>query len=188
MSNKAGLNNGHYWDTDLPKPELRPNVAQNRPTLFKYQEPAATQPARKQPAGFIRTTGKPARTEPNEMPPGGSGQLGIPSTPSPSSQLGIPSQSSESSQLDRALKVVADSLYPEWKRAVQSREITPAKAASQKFIWKASADQGDGKQVLSAPETARIWEVWQERAAGDGILTPNPKYQPGNRQPKFVLV
>ena len=108
------------------------------------------------------------------------GQLGIPSDQNTQTGLGIPS-------LEGALQVVADGLYPAWKTAVKAEEITHAKDPCQKFIWKATASQGEGKQVLSAPETARIWNVWQERAAGEGILDPNPKYQPGNRQPKYIL-
>jgi hypothetical protein len=34
----------------------------------------------------------------------------------------------------------------------------------------------------------RIWLNWQDRAASDGVLVANPKYQPGNRQAKYLLV
>jgi hypothetical protein len=98
----------------------------------------------------------------------------------PAIQLGIPS-------LDVALKIVADDLYPDWISAVKAKDITNAKDPGQKFIWRETAKNGDGKQVLSAPETARIWEIWQDRAVKNGVFVANPKYQVGNRQPKYIL-
>ena len=66
-------------------------------------------------------------------------------------------------------------------------EMTSAKEPTQKFIWKHD-QRGEGLTVLSANETQRIWIEWQSRALNDGVLIANPKYQPGNRQAKYLLV
>lgn len=112
------------------------------------------------------------------------GQSVTPDTGQPTSQLGIPSQSSDTSQLDSQLKAIADKLYPAWRDAVKNRQITHAKAATQKFIWK---HYGKGKETPTANEAARIWAEWKSRGKGDGLLKLNPKYQPGNRKPEFIL-
>lgn len=88
--------------------------------------------------------------------------------------------------LDGRLQKVADDLYPEWVAAVQGREITAAKDPCQKFIWKHSGSV-DGKTVISAPETLRIWNDWQVRAANDGALVSNPKYTGQPPHPKYIL-
>ena len=110
-------------------------------------------------------------------------QLGIPSHPS----LDEASRTDSETSLNDRLKRVADELYPAWIQAIKAKEITSAKEPTQKFIWK--HDQGgEGLTVLSANETQRIWIEWQSRALNDGVLTANPKYQPGNRQAKYLLV
>jgi len=118
--------------------------------------------------------------QPLDIPgPGAASQLGIPSQRAASQGLGIPS-------LDAGLLELADNLYPVWRDAVRAGEITHAKEPCQKFIWKRTTQPG-GKQVASAPETARVWDVWKARAVQDGILKPNPEYQPGNRKPEHLL-
>jgi hypothetical protein len=108
-------------------------------------------------------------------------RLGIPSHPSQSEAT----KTADESSLDDRLKRVADELYPSWIKAIKAGEITHAKEPCQKFIWKHDI-KGDGVTVLSANETQRIWLNWQERASNDGVLTANPKYQAGNRQPKYL--
>lgn len=109
-------------------------------------------------------------------------QLGIPSHPS----LDEASRTDSETSLNDRLKRVADELYPAWIQAIKAKEITSAKEPTQKFIWK--HDQGgEGLTVLSANETQRIWIEWQSRALCDGVLIANPKYQPGNRQAKYLL-
>lgn len=92
--------------------------------------------------------------------------------------------------LDGPLQKVADDLYPEWLGAVKAGVggggITHAKDPCQKFIWKRSGST-DGKTVVSAPETLRIWNLWQERAANDGVLVDNPKYTGKPPHPKYIL-
>jgi hypothetical protein len=109
-------------------------------------------------------------------------RLGIPSHPSQSEAT----KTADESSLDDRLKRVADELYPSWIKAIKTGEITHAKDPCQKFIWKHDI-KGDGVTVLSANETQRIWLNWQDRAARDGVLKANPKYQQGNRQAKYLL-
>lgn len=97
------------------------------------------------------------------------------------SQLGIPSQSSQRTE---ELTAVSDTLYPEWRQAIKRGDCRHSKAATQRFIWKLA---GDEIQTLTANETARIWEAWKQQGASDGLLKSNPKYQPGNRKPEFIL-
>lgn len=109
-------------------------------------------------------------------------RLGIPSHPSPLEATRTDSETS----LDDRLKRVSDELYHAWIQAIKAKEITSAKEPTQKFIWKHD-QRGDGLTVLSANETQRIWIEWQSRALNDGVLIANPKYQPGNRQAKYLL-
>lgn len=102
-----------------------------------------------------------------------------------SSQLGIPSESSDkSSGLASELQAVSDQLYPAWRKAVKAKELTHAKAKTQNFIWERT---GTESETLTAPETARIWKVWQKKGLADGLLKNNPDYKAGNRKPKFIL-
>ena len=109
-------------------------------------------------------------------------RLGIPSHPSPLEATRTDSEAS----LDDRLKRVSDELYHAWIQAIKAKEITSAKEPTQKFIWKHD-QRGEGLTVLSANETQRIWIEWQSRALNDGVLIANPKYQPGNRQAKYLL-
>ncbi|UJS23887.1 hypothetical protein [Thiothrix winogradskyi] len=109
-------------------------------------------------------------------------RLGIPSQPS----LDEATRTNGESSLDDRLKRVSDELYPAWIQVIKAKEITNAKEPTQKFIWKHD-QRGEGLTVLSANETQRIWIEWQSRALCDGVLVANPKYQPGNRQAKYLL-
>jgi hypothetical protein len=118
------------------------------------------------------------------------------STPSPA-ETAVPVQSAltgmtmpaqsgqpEPELSDMAKQVEAD-LYPEWKSMVSRQEITPAAQVAKQFISSRTKDK-NAAVGITAPEMGRIWTNWQERAASDGVLTPNPKYQAGNRQPRYI--
>ncbi|MEB4589510.1 hypothetical protein VSS37_00825, partial [Candidatus Thiothrix sp. Deng01] len=89
-------------------------------------------------------------------------------------------------ELTAAAKALEADLYPEWLSQVSIKAITQGARDAKRFISQSTFTHGD-KTVLSVQEMERIWNVWQERAANDGVLKANPKYQPGNRQPKYLL-
>ncbi|MBO0615283.1 hypothetical protein [Thiothrix fructosivorans] len=89
-------------------------------------------------------------------------------------------------ELTAAAKQAESDLYPEWVKQVSAKAITSGARDSKRFISQATFTHGD-KTVLSVQEMGRIWLNWQDRAARDGVLTANPKYQPNNRQPKYLL-
>ncbi|MEB4589358.1 hypothetical protein VSS37_00040, partial [Candidatus Thiothrix sp. Deng01] len=89
-------------------------------------------------------------------------------------------------ELTAAARQVEADLYPEWIGQVSAKAITAGARDAKRFISQATFTHGD-KTVLAVQEMGRIWLNWQDRAANDGVLKPNPKYQPGNRQPKYLL-
>jgi hypothetical protein len=118
------------------------------------------------------------------------GQSGQPDSDGQSGQHEQPvttvhGQSGQPELTAQARQVEAD-LYPEWVSQVSAKTITQGARDAKRFISQSTFNHGD-KTVLSIQEMERIWNVWQERGANDGVLTANPKYQPGNRQPKYLL-
>lgn len=89
-------------------------------------------------------------------------------------------------ELTAAARQVEADLYPEWIGQVSTKAITPGARDAKRFISQSTFTHGD-KTVLAVQEMGRIWLNWQERASNDGVLKANPKYQPGNRQPKYLL-
>lgn len=89
-------------------------------------------------------------------------------------------------ELTAAARQVEADLYPEWICQVSAKAITAGARDAKRFISQSTFTHGD-KTVLAVQEMGRIWLNWQDRAANDGVLKPNPKYQPGNRQPKYLL-
>lgn len=105
----------------------------------------------------------------------------VPSPVESGLELGVPSHTSTQ------LASLSKQHYPAWKAAIQAGEITPAKAATQKFIWQVSKQGTPNQQVLSATQTAQLWEQWQRQAVAEGVLIENPKYRVGNRQARYKL-
>ncbi|WML87156.1 hypothetical protein [Thiothrix subterranea] len=93
---------------------------------------------------------------------------------------------SEQPELTAAAKEIEADLYPQWLELVQRNELTAGARDCKRFISQSTFTTGD-KTVLSIQEMQRIWSSWQDRAANDGVLVANPKYQPGNRQAKYLL-
>jgi hypothetical protein len=89
-------------------------------------------------------------------------------------------------ELTAAAKQAELDLYPEWVKQVSDKVITSGARDAKRFISQATFTHGD-KTVLSVQEMGRIWLNWQDRAARDGVLKANPKYQSGNRQAKYLL-
>ncbi|OQX15726.1 MAG: hypothetical protein BWK73_05825 [Thiothrix lacustris] len=96
----------------------------------------------------------------------------------------MPAQS-EVVELTGTAKQIEADLYPEWLEQVKTGEITPAAQHCKQFISKRTKNK-DAAIGITAPEMGRIWLSWQDRASNDGVLTANPKYQAGNRQPKYL--
>jgi hypothetical protein len=88
-------------------------------------------------------------------------------------------------ELTGAAKQVENDLYPQWLELLKSGELTAGARDAKRFISQATFSKGD-KTSLTPQEMQRIWASWQERASNDGVLTANPKYQAGNRQPKYL--
>lgn len=97
------------------------------------------------------------------------------------------SEQTEAVKLSDAAKQAEAALYPAWVGQVSAQAITPGARDAKRFISQATFTHGD-KVVLSVQEMGRIWLNWQDRASREGVLTANPKYQPGNRQAKYLLV
>ena len=97
----------------------------------------------------------------------------------------VPVQSVQPGLTGAAKQVEAD-LYPEWLAQVKAGEITPGARDCKRFVSQSTFSKGD-KTGLNIQEMQRIWTSWQDRAANDGVLTANPKYQPGNRQAKYLI-
>lgn len=89
-------------------------------------------------------------------------------------------------ELTGAAKQAETDLYLAWVGQVSAQAITPGARDAKRFISQSTFTHGD-KVVLSVQEMGRIWLNWQDRAAREGVLTANPKYQPGNRQAKYLL-
>ena len=101
----------------------------------------------------------------------------------------VPVQSEQpvTAELTGAAKQAETDLYPAWLDAVQSKEMTAGARDAKRFISQATKNGAD-EHGLTIQEMQRIWSSWQDRAAREGILTVNPKYQAGNRQAKYLLV
>ncbi|QTR45394.1 hypothetical protein J9253_15480 [Thiothrix litoralis] len=101
----------------------------------------------------------------------------------------VPAQSEQPVmvELTGSAKQAETDLYPAWLDAVQSKEMTAGARDAKRFISQATKNGAD-EYGLTIQEMGRIWLNWQDRAARDGVLTANPKYQPGNRQAKYLLV
>jgi hypothetical protein len=69
---------------------------------------------------------------------------------------------------------------------VKSSELTAGARDAKRFISQATKNGAD-EYGLTIQEMQRIWASWQDRAARDGVLKANPKYQAGNRQSKYLL-
>jgi hypothetical protein len=69
---------------------------------------------------------------------------------------------------------------------VKGGELTAGARDAKRFISQATKSSAD-KTGLTIQEMGRIWLNWQARASNDGVLKANPKYQAGNRQPKYLL-
>jgi hypothetical protein len=68
---------------------------------------------------------------------------------------------------------------------VKSSELTAGARDAKRFISQ-STKNGTDEYGLTIQEMQRIWASWQDRAARDGVLKANAKYQSGNRQPKYL--
>jgi hypothetical protein len=88
-------------------------------------------------------------------------------------------------ELTGAAKQVENDLYPQWLELLKSGELTAGARDAKRFISQATFSKGD-KTSLTPQEMQRIWLNWQERASNEGVLVANPKYQAGNRQPKYL--
>lgn len=89
-------------------------------------------------------------------------------------------------ELSDAAKQIEMELYPVWLEQVATKAIAPGARDTKRFLSQSTYTKGD-KTGLTIQEMQRIWTSWQDRAAGDGVLKYNPKYQPGNRQPKYII-
>ncbi len=100
----------------------------------------------------------------------------------------VRSESPESKPVQEAAKPVADvltddakqvavSLYPEWVKRVRAKEIKAGRRDGQKFISQ-QTKSGSKAVGITIIEMQRIWQVWQRKAAKDGVLKINPKYSP----------
>jgi hypothetical protein len=99
----------------------------------------------------------------------------------------VPAQSQhEAVELTGSAKQAENDLYPEWLELVKSGELTAGARDAKRFISQATKSSAD-KTGLTIQEMGRIWLNWQARAARDGVLKANPKYQAGNRQPKYLI-
>jgi hypothetical protein len=98
----------------------------------------------------------------------------------------VPAQSQhEAEELTGSAKQAENDLYPQWLELVKSSELTAGARDAKRFISQATKSSAD-KTGLTIQEMGRIWLNWQARASNDGVLTANPKYQAGNRQPKYL--
>ena len=89
-------------------------------------------------------------------------------------------------ELTGSAKQAETDLYPAWLALVQSKEMTPGARDAKRFISQATKNGAD-EYGLTIQEMGRIWLNWQDRAAREGILKANPRYQNGNRQAKYLL-
>lgn len=78
----------------------------------------------------------------------------------------------------------AAGLYPVWKGQVQNREIKPTKRDGFRFI-SANLCRGNRTRTLTPEHMVMLLNIWQARAARDGLLIPNPDYS--NGKAKFLL-
>ena len=100
----------------------------------------------------------------------------------------VPAQSEQPVmvELTGSAKQAETDLYPAWVGQVSAQAITPGARDAKRFISQETKNGAD-EYGLTIQEMGRIWLNWQDRAARDGVLVANPKYQPGNRQAKYLL-
>jgi hypothetical protein len=97
----------------------------------------------------------------------------------------VQSEQTVTAELTGAAKQAEIDLYPQWLALVKSSELTAGARDAKRFISQATKN-GTDEYGLTIQEMQRIWAIWQDRAARDGILKANPKYQQGNRQAKYL--
>jgi hypothetical protein len=106
-------------------------------------------------------------------------------TGNPVTTVPVQSEQTVTAELTGAAKQAEIDLYPQWLALVKSSELTAGARDAKRFISQ-STKNGTDEYGLTIQEMQRIWASWQDRAARDGVLKANAKYQSGNRQPKYL--